>query len=33
MSGGQSIRGNHSGQQGRSGQNNKIAFHLNNSIG
>jgi hypothetical protein len=32
-SSGQSIRGNHSSQQGRDTQSNKIAFYLNNSIG
>jgi hypothetical protein len=30
--GGESIRRNHSGQQDRGGQNNKIAFHLNISM-
>jgi hypothetical protein len=33
VSGGKSIRGNYSSQQGRDSQRNKIAFHLNNSIG
>jgi hypothetical protein len=31
--GGESVRGNCSSQQGRDSQSNKIAFHLNNSIG
>jgi hypothetical protein len=33
VSGGQSISGNHSSQQGRDSQSNKSAFHLCNSIG
>ena len=32
VSSGKSIRSNHSSQQGGGTQNNKIAFHLNNSI-
>jgi hypothetical protein len=32
VSGGQSIRSNHSSQQGGGSQNNKIAFHLNISV-
>jgi hypothetical protein len=33
VSGGKSIRRNCSGQQGRDSQRNKIAFHVNNSLG
>jgi hypothetical protein len=33
VSGGKNIRRNCSSQQGRDSQSNKIAFHLNNSIG
>jgi hypothetical protein len=33
VSGGKSIRGNCSSQQGRDSQSNKIAFHLNTSVG
>jgi hypothetical protein len=32
VSSGQSIRSNHSSQQGGGSQNNKIAFHLNISV-